>query len=139
MSAYQDDDGDVRSFGDTEAGFSTEHDASARVVRVRTWGFWRLEVATLFARNVATDCRAAGLPLGLLIDVIQLLPQRDEGQAAFGELMTVARGLGLRGTVVVGSNIITKMQLLRIAKERGVRDWSYFASDLEAMANLARR
>lgn len=116
-----------------------EHDAPTRIVRVRTWGFWRMEVATLFARNVVIECRAAGEPIGLLVDVTRLLPQRDEGQTAFGELMIALRTLGLSGVVVVVSSTITKMQLLRIAKERGVRDWSYFSSDLEAMATLARR
>lgn len=126
-----------RTFGDAESGFSVEHNAGARIVRVRAWGFWRLEVAAGFARAVVSECRV-GETVGLLVDVTHLLPQRNEGQTAFGELMIALRTIGLVGVAVVVSSTITKMQLLRIAKERGVRDWSYFSSDLEAMATMAR-
>jgi len=130
---------DVRSFGDAQSGFSVEHDAVALVVRVRAWGFWGLEVATLFARAVVDECRAVGEPVGLLLDVTRLLPQREEGQTAFGELIVGLRTIVPKRVVVVVSSTITKMQLLRIAKDRGVRDWLYFTSDLEAMATLTRR
>jgi hypothetical protein len=128
----------MQSFGDSESGFSVEHDASARIVCVRAWGFWRREVAASFAQAVVAECSALLQPVALLIEVTHLLPQRDEGQAAFGELMQSARALGLAAVAVVVSSTITKMQLLRIAKEGGARDWTYFSTDREAMESLQR-
>jgi hypothetical protein len=113
-----------------------EDDAPAHVVRVRAWGFWRLEITTSFSQAIVSECRAASPPVGLLIDATRLLPQRNEGQAAFSELMTASRTLGLTAVAIVVSSSITRMQLLRIAKETGARDWAYFSPGQEAMATL---
>jgi hypothetical protein len=101
-------------------------------------GFLGPEIASSLVRSVAAECSFAARPVRLLVDVTRLLPQRDEGQAAFGDLMTSVTMLGEASVAVVFSNMITKMQLLRLAKERGARNWAYFSSNSEAMAALAR-
>jgi hypothetical protein len=128
----------MRSGGDQESGFSADYDTSSQTVCVRAWGFWGADIASSFVRSVAAECSAATRPIRLLVDVTRLLPQRNEGQAAFGDLMTSVTMHGDASVGVVFSNTITKMQLLRLAKERGVRNWAYFSSNLEARAALAR-
>ncbi|MCC6872966.1 MAG: hypothetical protein IT378_01555 [Sandaracinaceae bacterium] len=107
--------------GDTEAGFSVELDEATRTVTVRGWGFWNADVALAFATAVLGACRR-GRATGLVFETSELRPQREEGQEA---IATMLAGLGLAGVArvsVVTRNPLTRLQILRIVKERNLKD-----------------
>jgi hypothetical protein len=124
-----------RYAGNAEAGFSVEHDHPTNTVRVEAWGFWRPDVANVFVGTVTNDCFARTY-VRVLIDATRLVPQREEGQAAWGELMALLHTPTVQTVAVVVSSTITKMQLLRLAKDRGVHGWVYFSTVREAMAAM---
>jgi hypothetical protein len=124
-----------RYAGDGEAGFSVEHDHPRNTIRVAAWGFWRPDVANVFVSTVTNDWLATA-EVRVLIDATRLVPQREEGQAAWGDLMAALRVPTVQTVAVVVSSTITKMQLLRLAKDRGVQSWVYFPTVQEALAAM---
>jgi hypothetical protein len=116
-------------------GFTVETGGEA--VRVEAWGFWGAEVAEVFASNVVEACRVARAPVRLIVDVRELKPQREEGQAAFRDMMVGAARLGVSHAVMVVTNAITKLQLARLASEKGAGSWSFVASPDSAVAAVA--
>ena len=117
----------MKRVGDDSAGFSAAYDAERGEVRVRGWGFWSVEVAQEFASTVSDMCRASPRGAGLLIDMTDLKPLRDEGQRSFGALVGMLRALGVGRTTVVTASHLTKLQLLRIVAERDAKDSVVFA------------
>ena len=115
-------------FGNDEAGFSVWLDDPTRTVRVKAWGFWTPEVAAEFARSVTEACRSVQ-NANLSMDLTGLKPQREEGQAAFAAMMGALPRLGLSRASIQGANPLTKLQLLRIAKERAVRNLVHFTGE----------
>lgn len=103
--------------GDDQAGFSVALDEPTRTVRISAWGFWGPDLATAFSESVTETCRAARQAARLVLDATKLKPQRDAGQAAFGAVMSALPRLGITEASVKTSNALTKLQLLRIAKE----------------------
>lgn len=102
--------------GDNEAGFSVGLDASMRSLVVVAWGFWNAEVAAAFGSTVLEAC-----PLGVtrvVFDMGELKPMRDEGQRSWGTLMSTLSSSRHVTAIVVGtSSQLTKLQLLRIARQ----------------------
>ena len=115
-------------FGDDEAGFSVLLDDPTRTVRVKAWGFWTPKIAGEFARTVMDTCRSVR-NASLSMDLTGLKPQREEGQAAFAEVMGALPKLALARTSIRGANALTKLQLLRIAKEHAVRELVQFTGE----------
>ncbi|HVY44654.1 MAG TPA: hypothetical protein VHB21_02200 [Minicystis sp.] len=112
-------------FGSDEAGFSI--DAIASSVKVRAWGFWDAATAARFPPAVFEALAAAGPRAELLVDVTELKPQREAGQAALHEVIEGTVRLGLRRAELVVTNAITRMQLARIVREAGARSWTLSA------------
>jgi len=110
---------------------------SDEAVRVEVWGFWGKEVADLFAPTVVEACRAARSPVRLLVDASAFKPQREEGQAAFRDMMIGSARCGVQRAVMIVTNAITKLQLARIATENGAGSWSFVASQAAASTALA--
>ena len=109
--------------GNDQAGFSIEE--ATHGVRVQVWGFWDSTVAACFAKAVIDACRAARSPVHLFVDATELKPQREEGQAAWEDLLTlVARAAIARADIKV-TNAITRMQMVRIARRVDMPGWSY--------------
>lgn len=103
--------------GDDSAGFYVERDDAAKLVRVVAWGFWSVTVATPFSRLIIESCRAVPAGSSLLLDLSQLKPMRDEGQAAFSIALTMLRGMGWGPISLVTTSHLTKLQLMRIIKQ----------------------
>jgi hypothetical protein len=52
----------------------------------------------------------------------RLKPMRDEGQEGFGSLMAALSVLDVSRATVVTSSPLTRLQLLRIAREKAAKD-----------------
>jgi hypothetical protein len=106
------------TFGDAAAGFEIRVDASAKIVAVKSWGFWDRETGSTFSPRVIRACRSIAAAQ-LLIDARELKPMRDEGQASF---VTLLRALpNLRVSVTVRSHLV-KLQFLRISQEQKAQE-----------------
>jgi hypothetical protein len=118
--------------GTDEAGYSIE--VGAFGVRVRAWGFWGASVAGGFSAAVLEALQAAPQRGRLQVDAALLKPQRDEGQAAFRELVQATTKLANFRAELVVTNAITKMQLARIIRETSASTWSVTAPTSSAPA-----
>lgn len=105
-----------------EEGFEVLFDPEAGAVSVRAWGFWSPELASKFAHTVIDACRANRELTSLRIDARGLRPQREAGEHALGVMMAALPGLGIARATVTTDSPLTRLQLLRIAKEREVKN-----------------
>ncbi len=103
-------------FGDAQGGFSTRLDVST--LYVKAWGFWDNDVAERFGPAVLDLCQATPGLRRLEFDMTELKPMRDEGQEGFGQIMGALADLPKLTVLVTTSSPLTKLQLLRIARER---------------------
>ena len=106
--------------GDAQGGFSTRVDMDT--LSVEAWGFWPKDVAAQFGPRVYEACHAAAGIRKLEFDMTRLKPMRDEGQEGFARIMAALGELPLEEVVVTTSSQLTKLQLLRIARERAPKD-----------------
>jgi hypothetical protein len=109
----------MQTVGSDDAGFSVQFDELAKRLRVVGWGFWDVEVAGAFDRVVLEACRGRPPGFELSIDMRELKPMRDEGQAAFSKVVRMSEALGVSQTTVITTSHLTKLQLLRIVREVG--------------------
>jgi len=116
------------TIGDQSAGFSAGFDPKAGKVHVRGWGFWTRDIADAFDATVSQVCRSSPRGSPVLIDMSDLKPLREEGQQAFGALVRRLRSLGVGRTAIATSSQLTKLQLLRLVTEHGMKDSVCFAS-----------
>jgi hypothetical protein len=108
--------------GDEQAGYSITLDAVNGTIRVRAWGFWSVEVATTFGKNVGDVCVTAPQGTALHLDMKGLKPMREEGQHSFGMLLNALPSLRMSATTIATDNPLTKLQLLRLANKHGAKD-----------------
>jgi hypothetical protein len=106
-------------FGNDDAGFSVDFDATAITIAVHGWGFWSAEIASAFDTTVRKVCSRSPKGASLLIDMSHLKPMREEGQRAFARLMGELRALGIVKTIVTTTSQLTKLQLIRLSAEAG--------------------
>jgi len=113
-------------FGNDEDGFAVGFDEATCVVQVKAWGFWSAELAAMFAQAVIDVCNANRRATSMVVDAVGLKPQREEGQKAFGALMAVLPRLGMGRVSVTTDSPLTRLQLLRLAKERAPKNLIHF-------------
>ena len=118
----------MKRIGDAAAGFSVVFDPSAGAVQVRGWGFWSATISSSFAASVAEVCKASPSGSSLAIDMTELKPLREEGQEAFGTLMRHLRELRIGKIIVATTSQLTKLQLLRLVAEHGMKDSVQFTN-----------
>ena len=112
----------LQSRSDLEGGFSALQDRTG-IVRVRTWGFWSVQISGVFATCVIDVCRAGALPRSLIVDAEELKPLREEGQAALLAMFDAVTAMGIEHVSVFTSSPPTRLMLSRIVKSttrRGV-------------------
>jgi hypothetical protein len=115
----------MQTFGSETEGFAVGLSDGARAIHVRVWGFWSAELATRFVSAVVAECSNHRIPL-MTIDATELRPQRDAGQDALGALMSALPALGVTRARVTTASPLTRLQILRISKERAVKDLIQF-------------
>jgi hypothetical protein len=89
---------------------------------VTTWGFWSVEFVPEFLPPVMAALEAAGKGSAFVIDLKDLRPLRDEGQAAFRQLMSRALAQGVGAIELRGASALTKLQMLRLTRELGAQE-----------------
>jgi len=107
--------------GDTESGFTVSYDAATHVVGVDAWGFWGVGIAPKFRDAVLDACRIDAQVRRLEMRMTQLKPLREEGEQAWLQILARLPTTGIE-VVVVMTNSLTKLQLLRIAKQSASKD-----------------
>lgn len=118
----------MKRVGDDDSGFSVEVDVPARAVQVTGWGFWGVDVAGAFLPAVSSVWQGSVGLTHLVMDMARLKPLRDEGQEAVGALFASLTALGVRRASVSTGSHLTKLQLLRIAKEHAPKNVVEFVS-----------
>jgi hypothetical protein len=117
----------AQRMGDEQAGFSVSFDATTSTVRVRAWGFMSPEVAGAFGVLVRDACRSSPRRSALVMDMNELKPMRDEGQASFCKLMEALPSLHMSSTTVLVTSQLVKLQLLRLANQTAAKGLLRFA------------
>lgn len=125
---------EAKQFGDPTGGFSVATSTATGEVQVTAWGFWSVEVATSFEGATRNACSQPGAKK-LVLDMRSLKPMRDEGQKGVGALMQALPRLGIGTVTVVTSSQLTKLQLLRLARETGMKDRIEFVDRAEDISN----
>lgn len=118
----------MKSVGDANAGFSAEFDSESSAVRVRAWGFWSASISNSFPTVVYEVCKSSPKGSSLVLDMNDLKPLREEGQKSFGALVRMLPGLGVGKTSVRTASQLTKLQLLRLVAEYGMKDTVEFTA-----------
>jgi len=101
--------------GDESEGFTIDNGGDFVLVTAR--GFWSAETADKMAESVLTAL--AGRRQPLIFELSELRPLRDEGQLAFKALFKRALARGTPRIVVRSASAMTKLQMMRIARETG--------------------
>jgi hypothetical protein len=107
---------ETQTFGTADEGFELRAD-EAQTMHIRMWGFWSAGTANLFSGAVIGACASAGVST-LTIDAEALKPLRDVGQDAFGAMLAAVGAYKVKRVRVAAAGPLTRLQLLRIAKER---------------------
>jgi hypothetical protein len=105
--------------GTDESGFGVTFDAAARTVRVEAWGFWPIDVCSVFGKTLIGACRNPAGVRRVEMETTRLKPLREEGEAAWA-MALAAMPVGIEA-IVVKCNSLTKLQLLRIASQSASR------------------
>ena len=120
----------MESFGTEAEGFALEFDNEARVASLRIWGFWDDRLAAMFGKTVIDSCRGVIGKYSMMVDATELKPQRDAGQEAIGAVLAALPRLGFVRAVVKSGNALTRLQFLRIAKERNLKNLAQFRLEM---------
>ena len=115
-----------RRFGDEQAGFTLGHDDGG-IIHSRAWGFWSAETGRAFGTIMLDACRQSNA-VRLVLDMSELKPMREEGQASFAKLVGALTSLGIGRLTVILTSQLMKLQLLRIAGEVGAGGLVEFTS-----------
>src|SRR5262245_59930825 len=110
----------MRHRGDAEAGFAIEVDSAKKVLRIRAWGFWGDALAESLGPSLLENGRADASEA--VVDAKDLKPQRESGQRAIAALFDALSKLKIPRATMVVTNALTRLQIMRIAKERTTKD-----------------
>ena len=111
--------------GTDEAGFGVSFDAPARTMRVEAWGFWSAEVCGVFGRSLIGASRKSVGVRRVELETTRLKPLREEGESAWALVLSALSGVGIEA-IIVRTNGLTKLQLLRIARQSASKDLVQF-------------
>ncbi len=118
---------DLLTFGSDDEGFSIGRGTAAGTLSVRVWGFWTDDTAGKLVGSVIAACGSAECT-ALTIDAGDLKPLRDAGQEALGALFAALPAYKVRRIVVTAAGALTRLQLLRIIKERATPNLVQFGA-----------
>jgi hypothetical protein len=116
-----------QTFGTDEQGFEVGVADSAQTIHVKMWGFWTPETASRFSETVLGACATGGVSF-VAIDATDLKPMRDIAQEAFGSVLAGLPAYKVRRVLVATASPLTRLQLLRIAKERAENEFVRFVT-----------
>ncbi len=106
--------------GGSEAGGFRIYGSHQGTLRFSAWGYWTPDVARAFGKEAVTVGQrllAAGV---FVLDATELKPQGADGQEALRALFRSLGALTFARGLVFSMNVMTRMQLSRLARECGV-------------------
>ncbi|MBN1605435.1 MAG: hypothetical protein JW940_02320 [Polyangiaceae bacterium] len=107
-------------YGNDNQWFGVEVVGDAVVVTAG--GFWSSELCAELGPAVMLALRAKGRGTRLTFELADLRTLRDEGLAAFRALIVRALANGAPAVTVRVSSALTRLQMLRMARELGRRE-----------------
>lgn len=107
-------------YGNDSEGFVVE--VMAERIRLTAKGFWSAELAEQLVPAVVPELHKLGEQFALELDLADLRPLRDEGQAAFKNLFSEALAKNPASIHIRSASALTKLQMMRIARELGKDD-----------------
>jgi hypothetical protein len=116
----------ARHIGTEAGGFSITYVLGGHTLHVKCWGYWAHDTAVAFGRDAQLACRRVSAPLAFTLDASALKPQSGDGQESLRALFGCLANTTLSGAIMFGSDILTKMQLRRLATECGVGSVLHF-------------
>ncbi|MCU0685708.1 MAG: hypothetical protein MUF34_26270 [Polyangiaceae bacterium] len=123
--------------GDVAAGFVVEIDPQLGLVHSRCWGFWSDELAASWqGEMLAAVHRERAHAWCALVDLDGFAPQRPSVQEVVRTMVVTMAAYKPRSAILLASNAITKLQLVRLLREERCTAWSFHARAEDAMACL---
>jgi hypothetical protein len=114
--------------GDAESGFAVAAaDVAIGTVHVEGWGFWSIGMAPKFRDAVLSACVGPTKATRVEMELMRLKPLREEGEEAWLQVLARLPGHGIRA-IVVATNSLTKLQLLRLARLSASKDMIEFVN-----------
>lgn len=116
----------MQVIGTEDAGFSVDFDTEENIVHVVGWGFWKANVASAFDRVVIDTCLYVPFGANLIMDMSRLKPMPEEGQRAFANTVATLKDSKIARVSVITASQLTKLQLLRLAREAAPKEKVHF-------------
>jgi hypothetical protein len=102
----------------TEAdGFRLTHTPGENELRIEGWGYWDAETCKAFGRHAGAALEKLTPPIVVVLAASVLKPQGTEGQDALRAFFKRAAGLPGSQARALATNVLTRMQLTRLARE----------------------
>lgn len=115
--------------GGTEAsGYRVSYIPRGNALHLECWGYLPPDVAAAFAKEAEAACRALMRPFEAGLTATELKPQGEEGREALRAVMKCMCLSGVSSVTVSVTNILTRMQLTRLANESGISNVIRFMS-----------
>jgi hypothetical protein len=122
--------------GDDRRGFEVSVDVANRILRVRSWGIWDVDLAERYRdAMVAAFAKLGRRPWSVLSDRRRSHSQSEPVQAIMHDVMEKATEMGRSRAAVLITSPSAKLQMRRLAGETHVAQ-RYFDDDSDALAWL---
>jgi hypothetical protein len=107
--------------GNDEAGFEIAVSTEPRILRVRAWGLWSVDIAEGYREGMMAAFRVLrGRPWDVLSDRRRTLIQSEPVRAIMSDVMDRATTMGRRRAAVLVTAASAKLQMSRLAAETRV-------------------
>lgn len=126
------------SGGTEKSGFSISYDDKTRILTLRMWGLWTLELGLLFrdAMNTARAPLRAPKETYVLADLRRYPTQKPEVQKIHSDLMSKSESHGIKRSANLVAEVLASMQIRRLSHEGKLVEFSFFDDEDEAVAWL---
>jgi hypothetical protein len=111
---------EIREVGDEVAGFRVQYTPGESSLHIECWGYWVSDLAAVFGREAVAACQEVSTPMDFVLDATALKPQGEQGQEALRALLSRLASLKLATVRIFTGNILTKIQLTRLARASNV-------------------
>lgn len=120
-------------YGTETAGFSIDIESSSRQLSVRAWGFWSLDLCSIFDEKMQRAVSGFdGATSFLLYDLLEFLPQSTEVFERQKGMMERMQKQGMNRVVAIINNAITVLQMKRLASHLKEMTWTICSNEREA-------
>jgi serine/threonine-protein kinase len=116
-----------------QSGYTISADPGRKLVHVRVWGFWTLDVG----KQYLEEFRQKSMPFWgsrwfVLADIREFPAQRPDVGEFVRQTMVIAQQNGLVRAANLVASALSKMQIARLSAEQGLPAFSFFTDDQEA-------